>query len=259
LNRYTPVRISRSDCVFISRRSESMPFAAKRKRAKSQASNSDTYEDFYAMSDPDFEIGLVGGSTGSSRHEAGCDEIGDLRVPRDAPRKARSDAPSWFDSRHIFFDTLRGSRRERAERILYGYYINQETDRSLAAAEKWAKDAIKKERKELIAKGTAFFEKLGTEHPPSPAIYEGRAVLRVAGRDLPLAEFGGPTANTDAVAVCSPNPETLRLYPVVWRDRLPQAKCGSVYVPLSELSGFLRLEFAIPKLRNSQGTRDEAA
>jgi len=95
---------------------------------------------------------------------------GFLRTPLDAPRGTRAEAPEWLDRRDGFLQTLKQSRPERAERILCGFYVESKTDEEIARAEGWTKDAIKKERKDLVREGNDFYQLLETKHPPSPAI-----------------------------------------------------------------------------------------
>lgn len=89
---------------------------------------------------------------------------GYLRIPLDEPRSTRADAPEWLDWRKIFLQTLKNSRSERAERILYGYYVDRMTDRQIAEAVGWATDSVKKERKLLVEQGNEFF--LGAPNTP---------------------------------------------------------------------------------------------
>jgi hypothetical protein len=98
---------------------------------------------------------------------------GYLRIPLDAPRSTRADAPEWLDRRESFLVTLRRSRSERAERILCGFYVAAMTDEQIAKMEGWTKDAIKEERQHLAKRGNHFFRTLALKHPPSPATSEG--------------------------------------------------------------------------------------
>lgn len=91
---------------------------------------------------------------------------GYLRMPLDAPRSTRADAPEWFDCRESFLQSFRKSRSERAERILNGFYVEEKTDEQIAEELGWTKDAIKKERKQLLGKGNDFFRLLAAKHPP---------------------------------------------------------------------------------------------
>lgn len=82
---------------------------------------------------------------------------GYLRVPLDAPRDTRGHAPDWLPARELFIETLRHNHSERAERILRGFYLDGKTDKHLAESEGWATDSIKKERHDLVRRGTDFF------------------------------------------------------------------------------------------------------
>ena len=98
---------------------------------------------------------------------------GHIRLPLDATRETRANPPEWLPNRELFLKTLRCRRALRAERILSGFYLNEERDTQIAAAIGWTKDAVKKERKTLIQTGDDFF-RLGLEEcPPCPAIFEG--------------------------------------------------------------------------------------
>jgi hypothetical protein len=97
---------------------------------------------------------------------------GYLRVPLDASRKTRADAPEWLPDRELFFQTLKPRRTARAERIFCGFYIHGQTDKQIAYAVSWSKDAIKKERYDLMRRGNEFFRSLAAKRPPCPAIDE---------------------------------------------------------------------------------------
>jgi hypothetical protein len=97
---------------------------------------------------------------------------GYLRIPLDAPRKTRTDAPEWIPDRGIFIHNLRPRRAARAERILCGFYVDGQTDKQIADAVGWSKDAIKKERYALIRRGNDFFRIPAAKRPPCPAIDE---------------------------------------------------------------------------------------
>jgi hypothetical protein len=98
---------------------------------------------------------------------------GYIRIPLSAPRGTRADTPGWIEQRGRFLQTLAKARSERAERILYGFYVEDRTDQQIAKLEGWTKDAIKKERQHLVKRGNHFFRTLAPKHPPSPAIVEG--------------------------------------------------------------------------------------
>jgi hypothetical protein len=98
---------------------------------------------------------------------------GYLRIPLDAPRKTRADAPPWFECRASYFRTLRTRRAVRAEQILSEFYACAKTDAQIAGTLGWKKDSVKKEREELIRRGNRYFQNLTrVEHPPKPAINE---------------------------------------------------------------------------------------
>ena len=103
---------------------------------------------------------------------------GFLRIPLDAPRETRAESPDWLPVRGRFIETLRHTRSQRAERILRGFYLNGKTDKELAKSECWAADSIKKERRDLVRRGTDYFRIAAARHPPSPAMGERRAVAR---------------------------------------------------------------------------------
>ena len=96
---------------------------------------------------------------------------GYLRTPLDAPRKTRADAPEWLLDRELFFSDLKLRRAARAERIFRGFYVDGETDKQIAYAVGWTKDAVKKERYALMRIGNEFF-RLAAKRPPCPAIDE---------------------------------------------------------------------------------------
>jgi hypothetical protein len=97
---------------------------------------------------------------------------GYLRVPLDAPRNTKADSPEWLLDRELFFQTLSPRRAVRAERIFCGFYINGQTDKEIACAVSWTKDALKKERYALRRKGNEFFRSLTARRPPCSAIDE---------------------------------------------------------------------------------------
>ena len=82
---------------------------------------------------------------------------GYLRVPLDEPRNTRADAPEWLCRREDFFKTLRASRAIRAEQIFSAFYLGDKTDSQIAETLGWTKDAVKKERADLIRMGNRFF------------------------------------------------------------------------------------------------------
>ncbi len=94
-------------------------------------------------------------SDANSRFQKGG--TGYLRMPLDAPRNTRGDAPDWLPARELFIETLKHSHSQRAERILRGFYHDGKTDKQLAESEGWATDSIKKERHDLVRRGTDFF------------------------------------------------------------------------------------------------------
>ncbi len=97
---------------------------------------------------------------------------GYLRIPLDAPRNTRADAPEWIHVRESFLRTRRSSRAARGEKILSGFYLEDKTDAQIAEIVGWTKDAVKKERKSLIKDGDEFFRPRPAGYPPSPAIGE---------------------------------------------------------------------------------------
>ena len=101
---------------------------------------------------------------------------GFLRNPLDAPRDTRADAPDWLPVRGRFIETLRHTRSQRAERILRGFYLDGKTDKQLAESEGWAANSIKKERHDLVRRGTDFFRIAAAKHPPRPTMSERRAM-----------------------------------------------------------------------------------
>jgi hypothetical protein len=203
----------------------------------------------------------------NSRFQAGG--TGYLRIPLDEARSTRADAPEWLDCRESFLQTLRKSRSERAERILCGFYVEQKTDEQIAKEIGWTKDAVKKERKQLLENGSNFF-RLAAKHPPSPAMGEktenhpncsslspnyphsNAKVETAIPSSSPRKAY--PVVRTHLVAVCSPQPNVLRVYPIFDADGVPLAEIGGQYERVTDLDGFLREELAIPRDRRNTAT-----
>jgi len=82
---------------------------------------------------------------------------GYLRVLLDEPRSTRADAPEWLHRRQDFFKTVNVPRAVRAEKILGGFYLEGKTDSQIAQTLGWTKDAVKKERADLLRLGNRFF------------------------------------------------------------------------------------------------------
>lgn len=97
---------------------------------------------------------------------------GYLRIPLDVARSTRAKAPEWLSSRAEFLGTFKKPRSERAERILFRFYVEGETDEQIAQSMGWAKNSVKKERRQLLERGDNFFRILALKHPPCPAISE---------------------------------------------------------------------------------------
>jgi hypothetical protein len=97
--------------------------------------------------------------------------IGRIRTPLEAARDNRANPPGWLYDRQSFLKTLKDKRALRGEQILVEFYVNKETDTQIADALHWTKDAVKKERKDLVKRGNKFFSTIG--YPPSPAFIEG--------------------------------------------------------------------------------------
>jgi hypothetical protein len=167
---YTAVKIFGNDCVLTSRTHE-MPVAFQdcqfsRKIGAGAAGTG------YAGSKPphrqpqsDEEITARGLFLDpNSRVQAGG--VGYLRQPLDAPRETRAHAPEWFERRTHFFATLRPRRAARAERIFSEFYLGDRTDRQIADGLRWKKDSVKKERADLLKRGSHFFESAAAKHPP---------------------------------------------------------------------------------------------
>jgi DNA-directed RNA polymerase subunit RPC12/RpoP len=91
----------------------------------------------------------------NSRFQAGG--TGYLRKPLDEARSTRADAPDWFRHREAFLKTLKPNRAVRAEQILSAFYLGDKTDSQIAETLGWTKDAVKKERADLIRMGNRFF------------------------------------------------------------------------------------------------------
>jgi DNA-directed RNA polymerase subunit RPC12/RpoP len=98
----------------------------------------------------------------NSRFQKGGE--GYLRKPLDEARNTRADAPDWFRRREAFLKTLKPDRAARAEKILSAFYLGGKTDRQIAETldsnqrlRRWSKDAVKKERADLIQRGNCFF------------------------------------------------------------------------------------------------------
>ena len=183
---------------------------------------------------------------------------GYLRIPLDAPRSTRADAPEWIRVRESFLRTLRPTRAARGEKILSEFYLEGKTDAQIAEIVGWTKDAVKKERRSLIKDGDEFFRPRPAGYPPSPAIGEGdkhheksdplcqnhppsSAMSGDATPAIPLQE-ARPVSPAESVAVCSPDPTVLYLYPVFDSNGERFAKMDGHFVRVADLNGFLREE-----------------
>ena len=91
----------------------------------------------------------------NSRFQAGGTAY--LRIPSDEARSTRADAPEWLHRRQDFFKTVNAPRAVRAEKILGGFYLEGKTDSQIAQTLGWTKDAVKKERADLLRLGNRFF------------------------------------------------------------------------------------------------------
>lgn len=193
--------------------------------------------------------------------------IGYLRIPLDASRSTRADAPEWFDLRESFLRTFKKTRAARGERILYGFYVEERTDEQIADSVGWEKDSIKRERAQLLERGNQFFQPLAAKHPPSPAISERhrnnpQSDPSLADRQScnPLREKTRPSGRprkdyavspTRFMAVWSPEPNVLRLDPVYEDGGARFAKTADGFIRLADLNGFLREEPAASRIRSS--------
>jgi hypothetical protein len=206
LNFYRPVKISRADCVLVSRPENTVPateisdwyrcrgcervseVAASEDKLKfcpmcnkqvtpipepfqrtqfsREVGNGAEQEDYGGAANPArTRHNDEGEIEDAIRHELYVDPnsrfqrggTGHLRIPLGEARSTRGDAPEWFPRREKYLRTLRKSRSERAERILYGFFVEEKTDDQIAESERWTKDAIKKERKTLVERGNHFF------------------------------------------------------------------------------------------------------
>lgn len=192
--------------------------------------------------------------------------VGHLRIPPDDPRGTRADAPEWLDLRENFFRILRPGRAGRAEAILSGFYLQNQTDTQIAQAVGWTKDAVKKERATLIKDGDAFFQNPIAKQPPSPAMGEKGSQNAISDSVYPnhppsiaIRGEGFPASSclqeprlllpTGFVAVCAPDPEVLHLYPVFTAGEHRLAQTGQYYVPVASLEGLLREQPAAPQPR----------
>jgi hypothetical protein len=145
LNRYIPVKISRADCVLVS-------------RPKSGVSSPDV------SNSSEFVVALF--FDPNSRFQKGG--TGYLRIPLDAARSTRADSPAWIHVRESFLRTLRPTRAARGEKILSEFYLEDKTDAQIAEIVGWTKDALKKERKHLIKNGDEFFQPRPAGYPLAP-------------------------------------------------------------------------------------------
>ena len=107
--------------------------------------------------DPDSEEAAIRGLYGDPNNRLQKGGTGYLRKPLDEPRSTRADAPEWLHRREDFFKTLKPSRSDRAEKIFYGFYLDDKTDGQIAETLGWSKDSVKKERAVLIQRGNRFF------------------------------------------------------------------------------------------------------
>jgi hypothetical protein len=212
LNRYIPVRISRADCNFVPRGGNCDLYQCldcggyiEIAHSKKELTHCPTCKGMVAwVPDPfqryQFSLEIGGGSPSNeydddkemsvgnvlrseeaivaadlffdpnSRFQKGG--TGYLRIPLDAPRNTRADAPEWIHGRESFLRTLRSTRAARGEKILSGFYLEDKTDTQIAQIVGWSKDAVKKERKSLIKDGDEFFQPRPAGYPPSPAVGE---------------------------------------------------------------------------------------
>jgi hypothetical protein len=214
-------------------------------------------------------------------------QVGYLRIPLEAPRSTRADAPEWLDLRGNFLRTLGPNRATRGEQILSEFYLQDKTDTQIAETLGWARDSVKKERSALIKQGNEFFHRqpaeyspspaIGernekhpkyaspcTNHPPRPAVGEGdihpqsgqhHAIYPAAKAAIsPLpSERPYSVSPTNFVAVCSPEPNVLYLHPVFDEGGERFARIGVKYVRVGGLKGFLREECWIPRERGKGG------
>jgi hypothetical protein len=109
--------------------------------------------------------------------------VGHLRIPAAAARNTRADAPEWLDYRQVFIATLKPSRAARAEVILAGFYLENQTDTEIGQILDWAKDSVKKERAILLKQGNAFYAARSARRfrmaakRPLRAAYKGRTKI----------------------------------------------------------------------------------
>lgn len=177
LGRYIRVRVSTKDCALVSRAkaspSEPLQFdpeldAALREPRTHQESHPESSTKVRSV---EGEIARDLFNDPASGFQAGG--TGYFRQPLDAPRESRAEAPGWLEFEGQFLNTLRQSRRVRAEEILRAFYKEEKTDKEIADALGWRKDSVKKERQDLVQRGIRFFEK----HPLAPLCMKGRKLI----------------------------------------------------------------------------------
>jgi hypothetical protein len=169
LNQYNRVKLASNDCCLVSRPPGGALAAAIRNFGEG-ARGGDYADARPARRVPNSEE--AANARDFFMNSNGGVVIGNIRTPLDAPRGTRADTPAWIEQRGRFLQTLTKARSKRGERILRGYYVEEQTDQQIAECVGWSKDAIKKERKMLVEKGEEFFGVLATKHPPRAAIGE---------------------------------------------------------------------------------------